>query len=569
MKQAATKPTQLKESAASRNTTMEQKGMAVSPPSYGIGFVDNLREQENRTGLPDNLKAGIENLSGLTMDDVRVHYNSSKPAELQALAYTQGTDIHLAPGQEQHLPHETWHVVQQKQGRVRPMAQIKRIAINDDEGLETEADGMGIKALHITNIAPNLQMSFASQPPIVQRQGAFGVKAKDRDDTLSLIHRVEPEEGTQKETVRVYLTVFARAEKDKGHKDIHSEKTGIKIIHKTEDTMVNLGDPRRAYHYIRTYVAQNKGAIPIVRSFDIPQKLYDEITEQSVSESQRSYLGRDKAYNVDKERGQNQFGVPPDLRDKIEKEGKNLISYVLNQQVIQDLSNDSTNGTVRHIDELSKKLGMPDVAYWRYLPPMNETHVLAPRQEAEYGVRLATLYDDLDDLVCAMEGIKGNPLHVYEFQIKSGCSSSLSSNYYGDDIAPLVSKEGWLPGKSVAYVRELKDQVGKAATFSVIPQMVNEEYLQANAKLHGQARDKNLQSLSDWASQQKYNIVDYPVKNNTDDKSKRNKLSDEEITRLQEEAKKRKNEKEKKEKEEEEKEEEEKEEEDKLFGGLF
>lgn len=34
--------------------------------------------------------------------------------------YSQGTDIHIGPGQEKHLPHEAWHVVQQKQGRVKP-----------------------------------------------------------------------------------------------------------------------------------------------------------------------------------------------------------------------------------------------------------------------------------------------------------------------------------------------------------------------------------------------------------------------------------------------------------------
>ena len=45
------------------------------------------------------------------MDDVNVHYNSNKPAQLQAHAYAQGTDIHLGPGQEKHLPHEAWHVV--------------------------------------------------------------------------------------------------------------------------------------------------------------------------------------------------------------------------------------------------------------------------------------------------------------------------------------------------------------------------------------------------------------------------------------------------------------------------
>lgn len=102
----------------------------------------------NNTGLPDNLKAGIENLSGYSMDDVKVHYNSDKPAQLQAHAYAQGTDIHIGPGQEKHLPHEAWHVVQQKQGRVKPTVQMKGgEQVNDDAGLEKEADVMGEKAL--------------------------------------------------------------------------------------------------------------------------------------------------------------------------------------------------------------------------------------------------------------------------------------------------------------------------------------------------------------------------------------------------------------------------------------
>lgn len=102
----------------------------------------------NRTGLPDQLKAGVENLSGLSLDDVKVHYNSGKPAQLNALAYAQGTDIHVAPGQEQHLPHETWHIVQQKQGRVEPTMQMKvGVPVNDDPGLEHEADVMGSRAL--------------------------------------------------------------------------------------------------------------------------------------------------------------------------------------------------------------------------------------------------------------------------------------------------------------------------------------------------------------------------------------------------------------------------------------
>jgi len=109
-----------------------------------------IQKKENNTGLPDQLKSGIESLSGLDMSDTRVHYNSSKPAQLQAHAYAQGTDIHLASGQEKHLPHEAWHVVQQKQGRVQATTQLKgKTLINDDAGLEREADVMGAKALQV------------------------------------------------------------------------------------------------------------------------------------------------------------------------------------------------------------------------------------------------------------------------------------------------------------------------------------------------------------------------------------------------------------------------------------
>jgi hypothetical protein len=122
-----------------------------------------LGQDENRTGLPDNLKTGIEGLSGLSMENVKVHYNSSKPAPLQALAYTQGTDIHVGPGQEKHLPHEAWHVVQQHEGRVKPTTKAKGVPVNDDHGLEHEADVMGEKALAHS---AQLQSVSANQRPL-------------------------------------------------------------------------------------------------------------------------------------------------------------------------------------------------------------------------------------------------------------------------------------------------------------------------------------------------------------------------------------------------------------------
>jgi hypothetical protein len=59
----------------------------------------------------------------------------------------------LGAGQEKHLPHEAWHVVQQKQGRVKPTMQMKdKVNINDTAGLEKEADVMGIKAMNSATI---------------------------------------------------------------------------------------------------------------------------------------------------------------------------------------------------------------------------------------------------------------------------------------------------------------------------------------------------------------------------------------------------------------------------------
>ena len=166
-------------------------------------IASNPARQENRTGMPDHLKSGIETLSGLSMDHVRVHYNSSQPAQLNALAYAQGTDIHVAPGQEQHLPHEAWHVVQQAQGRVQPTMQMKDgVPVNDDQGLEREADAMGAKALQggsrVEGVAESTAKSKVLQqqrrPPAgseVSCEGLAYLPAIQRKGVKSELHSAE------------------------------------------------------------------------------------------------------------------------------------------------------------------------------------------------------------------------------------------------------------------------------------------------------------------------------------------------------------------------------------------
>lgn len=154
--------------------------------------------QENNTGLPFQLKAGIESLSGYSLDDVKVHYNSSKPAQLQAHAYAQGSDIHVAPGQETHLPHEAWHVVQQKQGRVKPTMQLQGTAVNDDAGLENEADVMGQKAAQM-RIDPQALFTAgtASGSSITQRKVST-FNDSENDDIRALVEELDSCVGTAK-----------------------------------------------------------------------------------------------------------------------------------------------------------------------------------------------------------------------------------------------------------------------------------------------------------------------------------------------------------------------------------
>ena len=106
-----------------------------------------IKENRDSTGLPDDLKLGIEDLTGSDINDVKVHSTSDNSPQLNASAYAKGFDISLAPEEEKPLPNEAWHVVQQKQGRVKPTRELKGGGpVNDHGSLENEADALGNKA---------------------------------------------------------------------------------------------------------------------------------------------------------------------------------------------------------------------------------------------------------------------------------------------------------------------------------------------------------------------------------------------------------------------------------------
>jgi hypothetical protein len=186
--------------AIQRKDILEEESLQEKPEA--------IQKKENKTGLPNNLKSGIENLSGFSLDDVKVHYNSGKPAQLQAHAYAQGTNIHIASGQEKHLPHEAWHVVQQKQGRVKPTIQLKGVQINDDKGLEEEADVMGASALQKSKKTVR-KKTLPSVNPVVMQQRS---KNPLRQDTGEYKKQGPGEGAAQIDMTEHHIVPHARLE---------------------------------------------------------------------------------------------------------------------------------------------------------------------------------------------------------------------------------------------------------------------------------------------------------------------------------------------------------------------
>lgn len=204
----------------------------------------------NRTGLPDGLKAGLETLSGFALDNVRVHYASPQPAQLQAHAFAQGTNIHVAPGQESHVPHEAWHVVQQMQRRVPVTRHAGNgTPINDDVHLEREADFMGAKAaLNAT----------AGKPPTPLRQAVpFGPAQLGRKTPKK--QRTGKEEDTAEEIQALLDAKIAETAEDEP--PVLTAKEEARVLRFLQNASGALSGPRRIKATLRGFMLAEKGPL--------------------------------------------------------------------------------------------------------------------------------------------------------------------------------------------------------------------------------------------------------------------------------------------------------------------
>ena len=105
------------------------------------------RAAEEESGIKEQMSQAL----GHDFSDVNIHTDSKAATNVGALAYTQGKDVHFAPGQfnpdttqgKELIGHEFKHKEQQDNNRVQATTEVNGMPVNDDKGLEKEADDAG------------------------------------------------------------------------------------------------------------------------------------------------------------------------------------------------------------------------------------------------------------------------------------------------------------------------------------------------------------------------------------------------------------------------------------------
>ena len=107
-------------------------GMAPTSAEQQMGEQESI----NATGIPDNLKAAVEYMSGYSLDHLRVHYNSDKPEMLGMSTYTENEHVYVATGAEDFLARELWRVTEQLSADAEVIQKDKAKAEKEKEEIE-------------------------------------------------------------------------------------------------------------------------------------------------------------------------------------------------------------------------------------------------------------------------------------------------------------------------------------------------------------------------------------------------------------------------------------------------
>lgn len=152
--------------------------------------------------LPEPLRKKMETAFHADFSDVRVHPAATSADSLSALAFTQGRDIHFAPGKynpaslegQKLIGHELAHVVQQRSGKVA--APFSGVApVNEEPALEAQADAWGEKASRSAPVKDENGSPDASRASTSAYQGNTRTAGASPARTAQVI---QPDRGKRK-----------------------------------------------------------------------------------------------------------------------------------------------------------------------------------------------------------------------------------------------------------------------------------------------------------------------------------------------------------------------------------
>ncbi|CAD5978458.1 eCIS core domain-containing protein [Planktothrix agardhii] len=239
-------PAQMK--AQSLPVISENKGLQSNRQFPPMQVKLNLAPRDSVQSLPIPVQRKMEWAFNTDFSGVRVH-TGPQAKQIQAKAFTQGSDIHFQPDQynphsqqgQELLGHELTHVVQQRAGRVNKKPQSKGNRINFDYQLEAEADNLGAKASQGEQVevlgAKNLPKLYSSQT--IQRKTQDITPLDDKIVNKGWIGKNRTQVIQNK--IREYNAIL---KEDKDYKT--QQKILNRIDHKTRKWLEQHKDDKRA-----------------------------------------------------------------------------------------------------------------------------------------------------------------------------------------------------------------------------------------------------------------------------------------------------------------------------------
>ncbi|MEL6866457.1 MAG: DUF4157 domain-containing protein [Bacteroidota bacterium] len=157
--------------------------------------------EKQREDLPDDLHHKLEWSFGQDFSSVQIHQNSPKATDLQAKAFTQGEQVHFAPGQfdpksnsgQKLIAHEFTHIAQQRHHHIPVTHQTSTGAfINNQNTWEQEADRLGERAIQGQSIDQYTSTDHTPTPShpstaVVQRTALASWEEANDQDRLSAL----------------------------------------------------------------------------------------------------------------------------------------------------------------------------------------------------------------------------------------------------------------------------------------------------------------------------------------------------------------------------------------------